>query len=274
MCVCVLPNPFIDLTPPHPTLPTQIYASIGRLEQAGGKKVDLLICCGDFQAVRNKEDLATMNVPSKYLTMASFHRYYSGKAVAPVLTLFIGGNHEASNHLQELYYGGWVAPNIYYLGCAGVVRVGGVRIAGLSGIYNGRHYKCVQNHEQGRGTEVAVRSLVNLNPHSPFPLSKSNPRPTPRHPPTRRGHHEAPPYSSDTIRSVYHVRELEVFKLAQLREGPLDVMLSHDWPRGIYHHGDMQRLLRAKPFFRQVGGGWWLWWWRWVLGLGAHLTTG
>lgn len=84
-----------------------------------------------------------MNVPSKYLTMASFHRYYSGEAVVPVLTLFIGGNHEASNHLQELYYGGWVAPNIYYLGAAGVVRVGGVRIAGLSGIFNGRHYKWV-----------------------------------------------------------------------------------------------------------------------------------
>lgn len=30
--------------------------------------------------------------------------------------MFIGGNHEASNHLQELPYGGWVAPNIYYLG--------------------------------------------------------------------------------------------------------------------------------------------------------------
>jgi len=32
------------------------------------------------------------------------------------LTIFIGGNHEASNYLQELPYGGWVAPNIYYLG--------------------------------------------------------------------------------------------------------------------------------------------------------------
>lgn len=43
-------------------------------------------------------------------------RYYSGEKKAPVLTIFIGGNHEASNHLQELPYGGWVAPNIYYLG--------------------------------------------------------------------------------------------------------------------------------------------------------------
>ena len=43
-------------------------------------------------------------------------RYYSGEKKAPVLTIFIGGNHEASNYLQELPYGGWVAPNIYYLG--------------------------------------------------------------------------------------------------------------------------------------------------------------
>jgi len=193
----------------------QIYASIALIEQESGQNVDLLICCGDFQAVRNKEDLKSMNVPSKYLTMASFHRYYSGEKVAPVLTIFIGGNHEASNHLQELYYGGWVAPNIYYLGCSGVVSVGGVRIAGISGIYNGRDY--------------------------------------------HRGHFEAPPYSPSTLRSIYHVREYEVFKLAQLASGSgargdsahVDVMLSHDWPRGIYHHGDMGQLLRTKPYFRK-----------------------
>ena len=43
-------------------------------------------------------------------------RYYNGEKKAPILTIFIGGNHEASNYLQELTYGGWVAPNIYFLG--------------------------------------------------------------------------------------------------------------------------------------------------------------
>jgi len=52
-----------------------------------------------------------------------------------VPTIFIGGNHEASNVLQELPYGGWVAPNIFYMGYAGVVRFGHIRIAGVSGIY-------------------------------------------------------------------------------------------------------------------------------------------
>jgi hypothetical protein len=39
------------------------------------------------------------------------------------------------------------------------------------------------------------------------------------------------------MRSVYHVREVEVFKLAQLT-GHIDIMLSHDWPRGIAMYGD------------------------------------
>ena len=70
----------------------------------------------------------------------SFYKYYNGEAIAPVLTIFIGGNHEASNYLQELAYGGWVAPNIFYLGYAGVIEVGGVRIGGISGIYKGYNY--------------------------------------------------------------------------------------------------------------------------------------
>ena len=61
--------------------------------------------------------------------------HVAGQKTAPVLTIFIGGNHEASAHLAELPYGGWVAPNIFYLGFAGVVNVGGLRIGGLSGIF-------------------------------------------------------------------------------------------------------------------------------------------
>ncbi len=34
--------------------------------------------------------------------MGDFVDYYSGQAEAPVLTVFIGGNHEAANHLNDL----------------------------------------------------------------------------------------------------------------------------------------------------------------------------
>lgn len=82
-----------------------------------------------------------MSVPAKYRKLGDFHKYYSGAAKAPVLTLVIGGNHEASNYFFELFYGGWLAPNIYYLGAAGVIRYGPWRIAGLSGIYDAGDYQ-------------------------------------------------------------------------------------------------------------------------------------
>jgi hypothetical protein len=68
-------------------------------------------------------------------------RYYTGAATAPLLTIVIGGNHEASNVFQELYHGGWIAPNIYFLGHAGCVRINGVRVAGASGIFNPAHFR-------------------------------------------------------------------------------------------------------------------------------------
>ena len=33
-------------------------------------------------------------------------------------------------------------------------------------------------------------------------------------------------------------------------EEPVDIMLSHDWPEGIYEYGDKEMLLRCKPHFR------------------------
>ncbi|XP_022233197.2 lariat debranching enzyme [Drosophila obscura] len=182
----------------------RIYDTIACIEKESNTKIDLLLCCGDFQSTRNLEDLQTMAVPKKYLDICTFYKYYSGECVAPVLTIFIGGNHEASNYLQELPYGGWVAPNIYYLGYAGVVNVNGVRIAGISGIFKGHDFL--------------------------------------------RGHHEFPPYTESTCRSVYHVRQLEVFRLKQL-SGKVDIFLSHDWPTGIYEYGNKAQLLRKKPYF-------------------------
>ena len=100
----------------------------------------LIIICGDFQAVRNAQDLQSLSCPPKYRVMNSFWKYYQGQVQPPCPTLIIGGNHEASNHMHELPYGGWVAPMIYYMGYAGVVQFGPLRIAGISGIYKKHDY--------------------------------------------------------------------------------------------------------------------------------------
>jgi lariat debranching enzyme len=120
----------------------EIYATVARenAASADGRPVDLVICCGDFQAVRNGGDLACMACPPKYRAMGCFWRYYKGDTPVPVPTLFIGGNHEASNHAAELPLGGWAAPGIYFLGSAGVVAFGGLRIGGLSGIFKAPDY--------------------------------------------------------------------------------------------------------------------------------------
>lgn len=67
------------------------------------------------------------------------------------------------------------------------------------------------------------------------------------------GHFETPPYTEDTLRSVYHMRELEVFRMAHLVQSdhPVDVFLSHDWPAGIWDFGNRERLLKVKPYFRE-----------------------
>ncbi|KAI9821918.1 MAG: hypothetical protein M1827_002500 [Pycnora praestabilis] len=188
----------------HGTL-NAIYASIEKsCEINSWDGVDLLIIGGDFQAVRNSFDLNCMSVPMKFREIGDFHEYYSGTRIAPYLTIFVGGNHEASNHLWELYYGGWVAPNIYYLGAANVVRLGPLRIVGLSGIWKGYNYK--------------------------------------------KPHHERLPYNQDDVKSSYHVRELDVRKLLQIRT-QVDVGISHDWPRAVEWKGNWKDLFMKKDGF-------------------------
>lgn len=65
-----------------------------------------------------------------------------------------------------------------------------------------------------------------------------------------KGHYECSPYNEKTIRSVYHQRQLEVFRLSQLTP-EIDICLSHDWPRGVTDFGNKTQLLRFKPFFRE-----------------------
>ncbi|KAI9292799.1 hypothetical protein K502DRAFT_64743 [Neoconidiobolus thromboides FSU 785] len=149
----------------------KIYSEV---ERRGG--ADLVLIGGDFQAIRNSNDLSCLSVPKKYLQMNDFHEYYNGTKEAKYLTIFIGGNHEASNYLSELFYGGWVAKNIYYLGKAGSVVFNGLRISGLSGIYKeGDYFK--GHYERPPYNPTSLRSVYHTREYEVTKLSFLNQRP-------------------------------------------------------------------------------------------------
>jgi hypothetical protein len=51
-----------------------IYNHIHQLEARDHYKVELLLICGDFQAVRNHQDLQCMAVPDKYKELRHFYK--------------------------------------------------------------------------------------------------------------------------------------------------------------------------------------------------------
>ncbi|KAF9463446.1 DBR1-domain-containing protein [Collybia nuda] len=147
-----------------------IYSHINQLETKNSYKVDLLLICGDFQAVRNHQDLQCMAVPDKYKELRHFYKYYTEEKKAPILTIVIGGNHEASNYMWELYHGGWLAPNIYFLGHAGCVQVNGVRIAGASGIFKSHDFQ-KGSYERIPYDSSMIRSIYHIREYCVRKLS-------------------------------------------------------------------------------------------------------
>lgn len=141
----------------------------------------------------------------------NFHKYYSGKKVAPILTIYIGGNHEACNHHKELYYGGWAAPNIYFMGYSNVIRYKGLKIGGISGIYKPGYYD--RGYYEKIPCDQSIREY------------------------------------EDSLEAAYHYRHIEISKLRSYQQH-LDIMLSHDWPSHMCEYGDLNTLLRIKPWFK------------------------
>ncbi|AMD22745.1 HHL025Cp [Eremothecium sinecaudum] len=186
----------------------EIYKSLESLSE----KPDLLLVLGDFQSLRSPEDYPSISIPRKYIKLGDFPDYYSGKRVAPVLTIFIGGNHENFAQLVNLPYGGWVSENIYYMGYSSVLWYRGVCIGGLSGIY--KHWDVLAPPRPTSSTDISNR----------WP---------------------------EFVRSLYHVRVSDVLPLLLLQNTKPQVMMSHDWPRSIENYGNCKELLRYKPHFAE-----------------------
>eukprot|EP01029_Cantina_marsupialis_P002835 TRINITY_DN1272_c0_g1_i2.p1 TRINITY_DN1272_c0_g1~~TRINITY_DN1272_c0_g1_i2.p1 ORF type:complete len:245 (-),score=48.26 TRINITY_DN1272_c0_g1_i2:1243-1977(-) len=191
-----------------------IYSKMEEKQAKSGVKVDILLICGDFQAVRNEEDLQTLLPTNHHQNLGSFHKYYHGDVKAPVLTIFVGGQAEASGYMKELFYGGWAAPNIYYLGVSGVINVGGLRIGGVSGI----------------STVPGYREIYAATSNS----------------------FEELPFSPVEKVSVLLLRRLEEYKMALLRKDKnIDIMISHQWPKSATEFGNYEELFERAPHLKK-----------------------
>jgi lariat debranching enzyme len=227
--------------------------------------VDLLIIAGDFQAFRNLDDVETMACPPKYRRLGGFWRYYSGAAVAPVPTVFVGGNHEASAYMQELPFGGWVAPNIYYLGDAGAVRFGGLRLAGVSGIWAQHDYPLAR-WERPPYTPSSLRSVYHVrrtDVHRLLRLAGGGAGAGGGSEGGGRGGAAgggggggggaagaAAAATADGAAAAAATTATATAAAAPHSSSFADVFVSHDWPQHITRHGDAAALFRRKPYFR------------------------
>lgn len=100
--------------------------------------LDLVLQVGDAQPVRDERDLAYMPVPERYRALGDYALIQHDPW--PIPTLFIGGNHEPWNVLEALPEGGFLQPNLEYLGRSGIRTFDSLRIAGLSGVHSPRAF--------------------------------------------------------------------------------------------------------------------------------------
>ncbi|RYX81146.1 metallophosphoesterase [bacterium] len=130
-------------------MPSSIFAVVGDVhgamwtmirllsgwEKSRKRRLDFVLQVGDFEPHRDEDDLSTMAAPAKYRDLGDFPLFASGGASFPWPIWFIGGNHEPYGWLSTMEMGGEVAPNCSFIGRANIISVGGIRVAGLSGIF-------------------------------------------------------------------------------------------------------------------------------------------
>ncbi|RKG95685.1 serine/threonine protein phosphatase [Corallococcus sp. CA053C] len=175
----------------------RVEAWLDALEQARGRRVDFALAVGDVEAFRHADD--HRRKAAKRAMPAEFAEYADGLRRMKRPLYFIGGNNEDFEALHDLPDGGELAPDVHYLGRAGLRTLGGLRVAYLSGI------------------------------HAPRFIDQPLKRPT----------------SLDTAKQAGYFRAPEVERVAALKD--VDLLLVHEWPRGIVHKAREERLAPALP---------------------------
>ncbi|MGD1805215.1 metallophosphoesterase [Dapis sp. BLCC M126] len=115
-----------------------IYTMIDLLQQwenSSNQQLAFILQVGDFEPHRHEADLATMDAPTKYRKLADFPDFYEQRAIFPWPIWFIGGNHEPYGFLDQFNTGTEITHNCYYLGRVGSLVLAGLKVVGVSGIY-------------------------------------------------------------------------------------------------------------------------------------------
>jgi lariat debranching enzyme len=103
-------------------------------ERQHRERLSFVLQVGDFEAVRDHMDLASMPVPQKYRKMGDFAAYHIGFAAFPWPVWFVAGNHEPFAFLGSMPRGGQAAHNCFYLGRSGQMDLEGLRLGWLGGV--------------------------------------------------------------------------------------------------------------------------------------------
>ena len=117
----------------------RVEAWLDALEQARGRPVDLVLAVGDVEAFRHADDHRRKTV--KRLMPAEFAEYADGARAMKRPLYFIAGNNEDFEALHDAPEGLQLAPNVHYLGRAGLKELHGLRVGYLSGIHAPRFYE-------------------------------------------------------------------------------------------------------------------------------------
>ena len=129
--------------------------------------------------------------------------------------------------MRELHFGGWLAPNLFFLGASSIINL-----------------KFQLKSEESASSNLRIYGCSGI--FKPYSFFKNHPK---------------LPFDSDSKRNCYHVRMLEVIR-GLLIEGnhnftedstrnPINIGISHDWPRGAHKYGDYESLIKVKPYFEK-----------------------
>lgn len=123
---------------------------------------DFILQVGDFEPHRDAADLATMSAPAKYRQLGDFAAYHQARRGFPWPLYFIGGNHEPYGYLDTQPEGFELIRHCHYLGRVGVVDLHGLRVVGLSGIYQAESFRAARPPLSALGS-VSTRAFTWFN---------------------------------------------------------------------------------------------------------------